>query len=244
MKAKTLLTALFAFLLVNGNAFQKNSSLKIDVVEQPNKTYVIEMGNGTTYETTSDIRIDNLRRGRNGIKIYKRNYRGNSQNGNQRFDERLIYTGNINIPRNSVVLSELRNRELFVNGVRPKNSNPRNNNRLGMRQRQFENLMIAVENESFDRDKLQIMSQAAKFGAMSSRQVADLMSLLSFDSFQLKFAKRAFQTTVDKQNYFLVRDGLTFASSRRKLTQFIGKQTRFEPRRPRGNRNGNRGGRR
>ena len=113
MKAKTLLTALFAFMLVNGNAFQKNSSLDIDVIEHPSKTYVIEMGNGTTYETASDIRINNLRDGRNGLKIFKRTYSGSSRRGHQRFDERLIYSGTVNIPRNSIVFSQLRNRKLF-----------------------------------------------------------------------------------------------------------------------------------
>ena len=242
MKAKILLTALFAFLLVNGNAFQKNSSLNIDVNEHPSKTYVIEMGNGTSYETDRDIRIDNLRSGRNGLKIFKRTYsRKSGRGGQQRFDERLIYNGSVDIPRNSVVFSQLRNRELFVNNVVSKNGPNRPNRGMGMNPRQFQDLLFTVQNENFDRDRLEIMTHATRFGSMNSRQVLDLMDLLSFDSYKLKFAKRAFSSTVDKQNYFRVREGLTFTSNRRKLTQFINNQAPNPPRNNRGNgRAGNR----
>jgi len=224
MKAKTLLTALFAFLLVNGNAFTRNSSLNIDVIEHPAKTYVIEMGNGSSYETSSDIRIDNLRYGRNGLKIYTRTYKG-SKRGPQRFDERLVYTGAIDIPNNATVFSQLSHRGLFVNNIVP-NINPRYaNNQLGMQPRQFENLLFAVERESFDKDKVAIMTHASRNGAINSRQVLELMSLLSFDSYKLQFAKTAYRNTVDKQNYFIVRDGLSFTSSKRKLTDFMNQQT-------------------
>lgn len=244
MKAKILLTALFAFLLVNGNAFQKNSSLNIDVNEHPSKTYVIEMGNGTSYETASDIRIDNLRYGRNGLKIFKRTYRRSSGRGNQRFDESLIYNGVVDIPRNSIVFSSLRNRELFVNNIVSKNGPNRPNRGMGMNPRQFNELLYVVEGESFDRDKLQLMTQATRHGRMNSRQVLELMNLLSFDSYKLKFAKSAFRNTVDKQNYFRVREGLTFSSNRRRLTQFINNQSFDRPRNGRDNRTRPRGGRR
>jgi hypothetical protein len=229
MKAKILLTALFAFMLVNGNAFQKNSSLDIDVIEHPSKTYVIEMGNGTTYETASDIRINNLRDGRNGLKIFKRTYSGSSRRGHQRFDERLIYSGTVNIPRNSIVFSQLRNRQLFVNNVVPKHVPLTPNNRFGMHQRRFQNLKHAIEHESFDKDKLALMTQASRNGVITSIQVLQLINLLSFDSYKLKFAKNAYKNTVDKQNYFKVRKGLVFTSSRRKLTQFINNQSHHRP---------------
>jgi|DEB0MinimDraft_12_1074336.scaffolds.fasta_scaffold04843_2 hypothetical protein len=243
MKAKILLTALFTFLLVNGNAFQKNSSLDIDVAEHPSKTYVIEMGDGTSYETSSDIRINNLKFGRNGIQIFKRTYRS-SKRGHQKFDERLIYSGAVNIPRNSIVFSQLRNRELLVNNVVPKNLPNKPNNRFGMHQRRFQNLIHAIEHESFDRDRLEIMSQATLHGSINSRQVLELMDLLTFDSYKLKFAKIAYHNTVDKRNFFMVREGLTFISSRRKLTQFINKQSHQKPNKPRHKKNNPRGGRR
>ena len=244
MKAKTLLTALFAFLLVNGNAFQKNSSLDIDVLEHPSKTYVIEMGNGTTYETASDIRINNLRDGRNGLKIFKRTYSGSSRRGHQRFDERLIYSGTVNIPRNSIVFSQLRNRKLFVNNVVPKHTPHTPNHRFGMNQRRFQELKHAVQHESFDQGKLQILTHVSRNGVISSRQVLELIDLLSFDSNKLKFAKKAYQNTVDKQNYYIVRGGLTFNSNRRQLTQFINNQYCHNPKNRRNKNHNPRGGRR
>lgn len=242
MKAKILLTALFAFLLVNGNAFQKNGSLDIDVNEHPSKTYVIEMGNGTSYETAKDIRIENLRPGRNGIKIFKRTYTS-KRRGSQRFQEQLIYTGAVNIPRNSIVFSQLRNRNLFVNEIVSRRGPDRHNAGIGMHNRQFQDLKFVIQNESFDRDRLMIMTQAARNGNINSRQVLELMDLLSFDSNKLKFAKQAYQNTVDKQNYFMVREGLNFISSKRKLTQFISEQN-YTPKKRTPRKNPPRGGRR
>jgi hypothetical protein len=55
---------------------------------------------------------------------------------------------------------------------------------------------------------------------------------MSFDSYKLKFAQEAYRNTVDKQNYFLVRDQITFISNQRKLMIFVSTQGPANP--PRG----------
>lgn len=222
MKAKILLTALLTFLLVNGKAFSNTSTLFIDVMEHPSKTYVIEFDNGKTYETANDIRIDNLRFGRNGIRIFKRNYQGSRRNP-RNFEDRLVYQGNINVPHNSIIKSQLVQRNLFIHSIIPKNNRPNglDNRGFGMNPRAFEQLKQSVLNENFDRDRLEVLTFAARTGNFTSRQVAELMNSMNFDSFKLQFAKEAYLNTVDKQNYYLVKDQLTFTSSRRQLMDFI-----------------------
>lgn len=224
MKTKILLTALLTFLLVTGKAFSNSSTLFIDVMEHPSKTYIIEFDDGNVYETQNDIRIDNLRFGKNGIRIYKRSFQGSRRNP-RNFQDRLIYEGNLNVPRNSIIKSELAQRNLFVHSIRPKRANHPNGGRaFGMNQRAFEQLRFSVQNESFDRDKLEILTFVARTGNFNSRQVAELVSLMSFDSYKLKFAQEAYRNTVDKQNYFLVRDQITFISNQRKLMIFVSTQ--------------------
>ena len=234
MKTKVLLTALLTFLLVNGKAFS-NSSLIIDVLEHPNKTYIIELDNGETYETAVDIRINQLRAGRNGVRIFKRSIRGSRRNPT--YQDILVYNGTINIPHRSIVHSQLVNRRLLINQIIQKRA-PRNrpNSGFGMLPRNFQQLKQSVFNESFDRDKLEVLNFAARTGTFNSRQVAELINLLSFDSNKLQFAKSAYRSTVDKQNYILVRDELNFTSSRRKLMDYINTQPI-----PRGNNGRNRG---
>ena len=91
----------------------------------------------------------------------------------------------------------------------------------GMHQQDFRQLKRTVAQEAFDKDRLQVLRFATKNNYLTSKQVAQLMDLLTFEKYKLTFAKFAYQSTVDKQNYFQVRNKLTFSSSRKKLIRFI-----------------------
>ncbi|MGB1040487.1 MAG: DUF4476 domain-containing protein [Flavobacteriales bacterium] len=218
MKAKILLTALLTFLLVNGKASQLNSSLVIDLNEHPRKSYLVEFGDGSVYESNGDFRINRLRQGVHQIKIFERRFqrRRNQQVSN----DRLVYVGAVQVPRNSTVFSQLVNRRLLVNRIVKKRA-PRPRAARGMHQQDFRQLKRTVAQEAFDKDRLQVLRFATKNNYLTSRQVAQLMDLLTFEKYKLKFAKFAYQSTVDKQNYFQVRNKLTFSSSRKKLIRFI-----------------------
>ena len=47
------------------------------------------------------------------------------------------------------------------------------------------------------------------------------MLLFSFENNRLEIAKLAFRKTVDKQNYFMLNEALTFSSSKDELARFI-----------------------
>ena len=233
MKAKILLTALLTFLLVNGKASQFSSTLFIDVAEHPTKSYVVVLNRGAAVESNGDIRIRNVRQGNNRIKIFKRTYRATRRNPNA-FVDRLVFNGFVQIPRNSKVFTQLFQGNLITQQVvRKRNRVPNRSRavRVGMRPHNFNILKQTVLNEGFDNNRLRILNVAAKNNRMSSRQIHELMTLMSFDNNRLKFAKIAYRNCADKQNYFLVSNGLHFQSNRRKLLKFINSQNHTPPRR-------------
>ena len=222
MKAKILLTALLTFLLVNGKASHQNSTLVIDLAEHPRKTYIVELGDGSVYESHGDFRINKIRFGAQQIRIFERRHQRKRRNQNATADK-LMYAGVVRIPKNSTVFSQLVNRRLRVNRIVKKRP-PRPKAALGMRQQQFNQLKRSVAQETFDKDKIALLRFASKANFMSSKQVAQLMNLLTFEKYKLQFAKFAYKNTVDKQNYILVRNRLTFTSDRKKLMRFIESQ--------------------
>ena len=54
-----------------------------------------------------------------------------------------------------------------------------------------------------------------------SRQVSELMQLMTFESSMLELAKNAYMHTLDKQNYYLANDAFNFESSIEDLNRFI-----------------------
>ena len=78
-----------------------------------------------------------------------------------------------------------------------------------------------LENKSFESSKFQIAKQALSYNYFSSAQVADLMSVFSFESTRLDFAKSAYVKVIDKQNFYLVNDAFSFESSIQDLNQYI-----------------------
>jgi len=220
MKAKILLTALLTFLMVNGKAFQQTSTLFIDVQEQPFKTYIVVLEDGTSIESESDFKINRMRAGRNGIEIYKRTYRKGRRNQHTFFDQ-LIYNGTVRIQRNAKVFTQLIGKRLITRRIIEKPARVNANGMRMMHPQNFRQLKQAVRNESFDKNKLQLLRVTAQQNNFTARQVAEIMNLFSFDSYKLTFAKRAYRNTVDPQNYFVVRNGLTFNSYKRQLDEFI-----------------------
>ena len=87
----------------------------------------------------------------------------------------------------------------------------------------FMQLKSSLASKNFDSSRLEIVNQALSYNFFTSAQVADLARMFSFESSRLEFAKHAFAKTIDKQNYFVVNDTFTFASSIQELNQFIGR---------------------
>ncbi len=88
-------------------------------------------------------------------------------------------------------------------------------------EREFGNIAFAIDNRTFESDKILVAKQALRGKMVSSDQVRRFMDLFTFESTKLDFAKFAFRMTIDPQNYYIVNDGFTFSSSIRELDEFI-----------------------
>lgn len=82
-------------------------------------------------------------------------------------------------------------------------------------------LKATIQQTSFDEDKLAIIYTALMRSNIMSADVRDLMRLLSFDHNRLKFAKRVYERTCDKQSYYIVSSAFDFSSNARELQRYL-----------------------
>jgi hypothetical protein len=85
----------------------------------------------------------------------------------------------------------------------------------------FSRLVDVIKNEYFDNGRLGIAEQALASNNMNVNQVSIIMDQLTFDKSKLKFAKAAYNKTVDKENYFLINGKFDFSRSVSDLNNFI-----------------------
>ncbi len=85
----------------------------------------------------------------------------------------------------------------------------------------FREAKTSVDEKTFEDSKLTMAKQIISMNCLLSRQVKELMLLLTFESSRLDLAKFAFNHTYDLGNYYLVNDAFTFESSIKELDDFI-----------------------
>jgi hypothetical protein len=85
----------------------------------------------------------------------------------------------------------------------------------------IQNLKTTMKNLTFDDNMLQVAKTALKNSAVTTAQIADLMSVFTFDNKKLEFAKYAYDKTIDKQNYYQLNDDFSFNSSATDLDKYI-----------------------
>ncbi len=91
----------------------------------------------------------------------------------------------------------------------------------GMNEIEFHHLKNTVSHLSFESSKITVIRQALMHNRITSRQAAELVSMMTFESSKLELAKFAYKGTVDKQNYFILNDTFSFESSIVELNDFI-----------------------
>jgi len=83
---------------------------------------------------------------------------------------------------------------------------------------QLNDLLNQKEN---DEGRLQVAAEELKTMRLRTGEIIDLMELFIRDDNKLAFAKYAYPSCIDKQNYNQVGDALSFTSTRDKLTAFL-----------------------
>ena len=96
------------------------------------------------------------------------------------------------------------------------------NNRLNVLSvRELNEILIAIEDRHFDRDRLRFAKKLTNNFDLSSHQVTQIMETLCFESTKVDFAKHAYSQVVDPHRFHVVYSALTFSSSKREIDNFI-----------------------
>jgi hypothetical protein len=85
----------------------------------------------------------------------------------------------------------------------------------------FNTLLHQLKQESFDSNKIDIVKTATNNNAVTAEQAKAIVMLLCFESNKLTIAKLLYNSTADKQNFFVVNDAFTFSTTKRELTEYI-----------------------
>jgi hypothetical protein len=106
----------------------------------------------------------------------------------------------------------------YPNGGWPNNGGGWGNNTNSAAFGQF---LEALDDESFDSDKLTMAKGYVNQTNLSAQQIADISTKFDFDSNRLEWAKHAYGKCYDKQNYFLLKSTFDFSSSYSALAEYI-----------------------
>jgi hypothetical protein len=87
--------------------------------------------------------------------------------------------------------------------------------------REFATMKEQLRKEWFENNRLTSAKVIMDKSNFTAQQVKEMMLLFTFENNRLEIAKYAFRKTVDKQNYYLLNDALTFSSSKDELARFI-----------------------
>lgn len=189
---------------------------ELTVKTQNNQSFRAFINNQPVVNTGNVQVIHNLAPGRHHVRMIS-----NPQyNGAAFVLPTLLYDGYVDVPVNTrmtavviipgfiqIILQE----PLFGGIYQP----------MGMQPADFEMLKQTIRNQSFDSSRLSVAKQATSMNYLNSRQVFELMELLTFESSKLEFAKHAYNRTVDRNNYYVVNNAFTYSSSVDELTRYL-----------------------
>lgn len=95
------------------------------------------------------------------------------------------------------------------------------NARTAMSAQAFDRIREAVDKQSLDSDKFDMLSTLLTDQPITSDQLTELLKLFTFDEKRLKAAKRVWTNVVDKPNFYRVFDSFSFSSSVNELKAFL-----------------------
>ncbi|HLU50770.1 MAG TPA: DUF4476 domain-containing protein [Flavobacteriaceae bacterium] len=208
MNAKVLITNLLLLMTLSVFSSSRNADLQIDLYE--NSTYLIYISN-ESFRAQGQLLVHQITSGFHPVRIYR--YTGKKR--------QLLYRGGINLAPQATTYAALSRNDLQVTAVVP-HSNPTNNPVVwAMDSASFYHFLTALDQEWFESGKMELLEMSLQKHYFTSQQISELIEKLSFDSSKLQFAKLAYSNTVDPENYFWVRDKLSFSSSKTELTRYI-----------------------
>nr|WP_068892872.1 DUF4476 domain-containing protein [Pedobacter panaciterrae] len=93
-----------------------------------------------------------------------------------------------------------------------------------MNNQSFDQLLSMVKRTAFDSGKTKLIKNALNSNKISVSQLTALVKAFDFDSPRLEVAKSAYDSVVDKQNYFKVTEVFDFDAKKDELMDYINKK--------------------
>lgn len=93
--------------------------------------------------------------------------------------------------------------------------------RQAMNARDFEDARKTISGISFDDTKLSTAGQIVEANCLNTGQIITLIKVFSFEQNKLEFAKMAYNSCVDKNNYYKVVSAFTFDASKNELNDYL-----------------------
>jgi hypothetical protein len=217
------------------SAVQPGSDLKIRMFD--NRAIIVSIDDLNFNNPSPVVFAEGLNPGAHRITVWS--IRNNHYGYNHQ--PRMVYSGILDIPYNSIVKTVItRNNILKVISIEPKFVAPVVYQPFNPYQpchynpqpavvpvsntcSQFQALKATIASKSFDNTRYQIAAEYIRNNGISTREVGELMNLLTFESNKLDLAKFAYRYTADPQNYFMLYNEFTFDSSIRNLSDYIGR---------------------
>lgn len=92
-----------------------------------------------------------------------------------------------------------------------------------MNRAEFDRFLRTVKDKSFDSDRNKLIETTLVSTGFTSDQCLQLVKLFSFDSEKIKLMQAMYPRIVDKPNFYLVIESLTFQSDKNKMNEFVRK---------------------
>lgn len=186
-------------------------------------SYHIYWDNTLYHKSHGNLIVSNIFEGNHYLKIFK--FKKSPHPYGVQSIKKLIYEGTVYIPSHTRTVAHLNQYgQLAIIKQEPlpyyePSPYPYYNKPMGPVA--FRQLIDVIDDATFDSNKLQIAEQATQRNYFTARQIATITELFGFESSRVKFAKTAYHSCIDEENYFLVYKAFNFSSSIDELTQFI-----------------------
>ena len=92
-----------------------------------------------------------------------------------------------------------------------------------MNRAEFDRFLRTVKDKPFDSDRNKLIETTLVSTGFTSDQCLQLVKLFSFDSEKIKLMQAMYPRIVDKPNFYLVIESLTFQSDKNKMNEFVRK---------------------
>lgn len=151
--------------------------------------------------------------GRHQIEVYSVRFSGRGERGN------LLYKDWVTAPG-------MRIKDIFIKSSETPDFCPEQSECLEqtvMDRTVFDRFLQTMKNASFDSNRTKQIEASVLTTSFTSEQCLKLFNTYSFDNERIKFLKIIYPRIVDKQNFFIVIDKLTFSSSKNEMNEFVKK---------------------